>query len=69
MLAALPLVSTTLSASIITTWSPVSMCGANVGLCLPWSTVGGLRAQAAEHQAVSSVDHVPGTVISLAFGL
>src|ERR687898_3523219 len=34
----LPAVSTTLSALTITTWSPVSRWGANVGLCLPRST-------------------------------
>src|SRR5918998_3376970 len=31
-------VSTTLSALTTITWSPVSMCGANTGLCLPRST-------------------------------
>src|SRR5918995_3315369 len=35
---ALSAVSTTLSALTMMTWSPVSMCGANTGLCLPRRT-------------------------------
>src|ERR671910_1740275 len=35
---ALSAVSTTLSALTMITWSPVSMCGANTGLCLPRRT-------------------------------
>jgi hypothetical protein len=34
----LPEVSTTFDALTTMTWSPVSMCGAKVGLCLPRST-------------------------------
>ena len=30
-------VSTTLAAFTMITWSPVSMCGAKIGLCLPRS--------------------------------
>ena len=46
------------SALTMTTKSPVSMCGANVGLCLPRSSVAACDGEPAEHH-VRGIDDVP----------
>ena len=55
-----PAVSTTLSALTTITWSPVSMCGAKIGLCLP-RRMRATSVHTAQHEAVG-VDDVPGAL-------
>ena len=67
-LSALSEVRTTFSALMMITWSPMSMCGAKVGLCLPRR----MRAASVERRpstrsSASITNHL--RVISLALGL
>ena len=66
-LSPLSAVSTTLSALTMMTWSPVSMWGVKVGLCLPRRMPGHLGGDAAEDEPVG-IDTYQARWISLALG-